>query len=419
MWVGLAMAVALGGGTLIYHQATGGGAPAGEAQLWVNTAASTCTRSSSPVSFATAQANGWLCTWNQAYAACQAGDTIRVKNGSYGDVEVTPNRPSIGGAGCQFIGESDTGVVLTMLSSRLLGGADYMNVKDITINTGSSHAKGLLMNETQHATYDNVDVTGPYAQFSAGWDRQTIDMTWKNSELGTAGNTTNRECGQELGQPVELDNVNGLTFDNMTFHPFIPDSGPECPPDNTMHLETIRINGNVDNFTIKNSVFTDGRGDNTALIFFTGDNSNGFQLVNSYLGALNGPGAGTTTMYLTVRADCTAMVFAYNHFQDGSIANDCTTSTGMLWVGNTRSANPGCDGTHIKNVWQGSGSCGTDTFIGASSFGYDGTGYHLTAGSPLINAGENTHCTTYAGNLDMDGGTRSGVCDAGPDEYGN
>ena len=43
-------------------------------------------------------------------------------------------------------------------------------------------------------------------------------------------------------------------------------------------------------------------------------------------------------------------------------------------------------------------------------------GYHLAAGSPAIDAGEEELCAKYTGGEDIDGDKRTGTCDAGPDE---
>jgi chitodextrinase len=388
------------------------------ANLWVDTNGGTCARQSAAGSYADAQA----CTWSTAYLAAQTGDTVRVRNGSYGDVTITANNTALASPGVQFIGESATGVVLT----DLLEPRDWMNIRDITIDTTGLHGRGMH-GHARNATYDNVDVRGPWANWASGYASPIIptNITWKNSEMGTPGNTQKRICGAGDGEPVQLAEVNGITFDNVTFHPFIPDGGNSaCGPDNTMHLETIRMDGNVDNFTIKNSTFTRGRGDNTAIVFVTGAGSNNLKLIGNFFGRLDGPGAGTTLLHLTDRSDCTTMQFAYNKFEGGWV-NSCSSQTGMLWVGNT-GPYPGCGGTHIRNLWAASGAptCGSDTFVSDclycfGALAYASDGIHLLSSSPAINGGESTYCQALTGSVDIDGRARSGTCDAGPDEYGN
>ena len=53
----------------------------------------------------------------------------------------------------------------------------------------------------------------------------------------------------------------------------------------------------------------------------------------------------------------------------------------------------------------------TGQLIGAAD------GYHLQSDSPAIDSGETTECMALTGGVDIDGEPRTGVCDAGPDEY--
>jgi hypothetical protein len=112
--------------------------------------------------------------------------------------------------------------------------------------------------------------------------------------------------------------------------------------------------------------------------------------------------------------------FAYNTF----LQTPGLGCTAITWVGNlgVASAYPDCSGIHIKNMWQGSGSCSSDTFIGNQSLGLDANS-RLTSSSPAIDAGEtpsaSDHCTgADVSSRDIDGTTRpqGAACDAGADE---
>jgi hypothetical protein len=74
-------------------------------------------------------------------------------------------------------------------------------------------------------------------------------------------------------------------------------------------------------------------------------------------------------------------------------------------------------------VWTAEKSdCGTDRWLAhpdpmTGAYEQADDGYHLTASSPAIDAGDEELCARYTGGRDIDGDRRSGRCDAGPDEY--
>ena len=85
----------------------GGGSAPGTANLWVDANGGSCARQATPGAYADAQA----CSWNGAYQAAQTGDMILVRGGSYGDVKIGPNKPSIGAPGVTFRSASGESVV--------------------------------------------------------------------------------------------------------------------------------------------------------------------------------------------------------------------------------------------------------------------------------------------------------------------
>src|SRR5262249_20840578 len=59
-------------------------ATSGTANLWVDVTGGSCVRSSTAAPYSDASA----CSWQQANSACQGGDTVIVRGGSYGDVVI-------------------------------------------------------------------------------------------------------------------------------------------------------------------------------------------------------------------------------------------------------------------------------------------------------------------------------------------
>lgn len=88
-------------------------APAGTANIHtVASGAGSCTRSVTPIDYATAVSNAWTCgSFDAANDICQNGDTVGVRGGSYGNVVISGSngRTSM----CTFTVASDQNVTMT------------------------------------------------------------------------------------------------------------------------------------------------------------------------------------------------------------------------------------------------------------------------------------------------------------------
>jgi len=125
---------------------------------------------------------------------------------------------------------------------------------------------------------------------------------------------------------------------------------------------------------------------------------------------------------------CVGIVLAYNFFKDqtGGFSDNCASESGDVYVGNLGFNQGGCPlkGTVTGNLWIGEthGDCPGNRWLPGtqddwSAYRLAPDGRHLTADSPAIDAGESKLCDEYAHRVDADGQRRSGMCDAGPDEY--
>jgi hypothetical protein len=299
--------------------------------------------------------------------------------------------------------------------------------------------RGWYHDGGSHVTLENVDISGPHANINVVGGSHN---SYLNSEFGTPGNTTPRVCGSGDAEPMELGSTLHFTIDHVTFHPFQPELGntETCDdPSGNMHLETLRVNAGVDDLKITNNRFMDGDGSNTARIFVTklqpagsGENSDRLIIANNYIGA----GGGSVSIFLA-NHECIGYRIAYNFWRQAFI-DACAQepdSDGLLFIGNLATMPSGnCPGTQPgrRNLWvdDAAGSCGTDNWlIGTKEpeefddvmlveYEHAADGYHLTAGSEAIDAGEAlAACEEFTGGVDIDGDPRGPTCDAGPDEY--
>ncbi len=353
--------------------------------------------------------------FRSAYQAAKPGDVVRVKAGSYGAQRLGPPNQDLD---APVTIEAATGekVTLTLLQTD----ADWLTVKDMRITAGPVGGRGWHSTGS-HITLDNVDISGPEATITV--DRGA-DVAYRNADMGTPGNTTPRHCANRNSEPVQVAETTGFTLFNVTFWPFIPELGnPICGPDGNMHLETVRINDGVRHVVIDRARFLAHDGSGTARLFAAGTSSD-VRVVNSYFGPTNGPGGGTgATITLN---HCDGWVFAYDFWTQG--LDDSACSVKPTYVGNIAAQPdylpcPGSSASHNLWTWTtAKAGCGTDRWLVRpepvlTAYKHARDGYHLTADSPAIDAGEEELCKRYTGGVDIDGQRRKGACDAGPDEY--
>jgi hypothetical protein len=188
-------------------------------------------------------------------------------------------------------------------------------------------------------------------------------------------------------------------------------AGPLCGSDNVPHLEFVRLESNSDNFTLRNNIYMPGSEAGSGYIFVNNGTTDNVRIIGNYF-ADN----AASTWIQAGDSPCNWTI-AYNTFSgdEGEVLG-CNAIT---WIGNLGPPNsyPGCSGTHIENVWQTTGSCGTDNFTtGSLGIGLIG---RLLAGSIAIDAAGAVQCLSLTDGVDIDGRPRIGTCDAGADEFGN
>jgi len=399
------------------------------ANLWVAPGAGEDPdRCDEPCEFDPARAFGSL---DAAYRAASSGDIGRIKGGDYPPQETDAAKEGLTEA-VTFVPAAGETVTLAGLATF----GDWLTLRDVTIDTTGAHERGWY-NGTEdrpggaHNTLDGVDIVGPWANL---YVRGGSDITFRNAAFGTPGNTERRVCGSGDAEPVDVADSPRMTIDRVTFHPFHPETGnPECGPDGTLHLETIRVNDGMDDFTLSNSVFEDDDGSGTARLFVTklsaagtGDNADRLRVVGNYFGTA----LGTASIHLGDGQQCVGYVFAYNLWTEGFLDACAKVDAESLRLVANLAAQPDylpCPGTGPgeSNLWIWSAAkkgCGSDAWVvdpAPQEYGaYELDGYHLTKGSPAIDAGQPLDaCREYTGGVDIDGEPRGRICDAGPDEF--
>jgi hypothetical protein len=385
------------------------------ANVWVDTNGGSCTYSSTPVAYSDAAACG---TFDAAWDKAAAGNTIVVKNGNYSRQDINGDKAS----DTYITGESKAGVVIsgtdqtcidpgTRPDSVMCAGGDHLFLRDVTVDTNTlygTEAIGSFITGT-NITYKNVDLLGEHPDMTVSGS----GFTWDGGTYADPG-PHEKLCGRSYGETVWVQNgaddvrINGIQFNPQT-------TDLSCQPLNP-HVEAFRIESGSNNITLSNNTYMPGWEAGSGYIFYSVTDTTNFRVIGNYFAD------NDASTWAQVPGSNPIDLVAYNTFSgDDGMSGGATT-----WVGNLGPNPQGvCSGTHIKNVWGGSGSCGSDTFVGSTSLGIDANG-HLQAGSPAINAAETPGASDYCtdastvASIDFDGGARpqGSACDAGADEFG-
>jgi len=420
-----ALVVVLGAGAVAVVLATGGTEGRGPGErgpnLWVDRDGGGCVRRAAPAPYV----DGEACSLEDAYRRAGSGDVVFIRAGRYPQAEIGPDNENLDQSVTMRPAE---GARVTLAG--LVTAGSRLTLRDVTIATEGRHRRGWISQDASQVRLDGVDITGPWANLRIEGGEGNA---YANASFGTPGNTEPRVCGQGDGEPLELTRTKGMTISNVDFQPFHPDrDNPLCGPDDVQHLETIRVNEGVDDLLLERSRFHRGDGSGTARLFVTklepagaGQNSNRIRVVNNWFGAAE----GTTSILLGENQVCAGYVFAYNLWEGGF--DDACRKDGpdsLTFIGNegTQPAYLPCPGTtagHNQWTWsEGRTDCGTDQWAidpcnCLDGLALAGDGFHLTAASPAVDAGQpEEECKRLTGGVDIDGEPRRGTCDAGPDE---
>lgn len=406
--------------------AGGGGDPEATANIWVELGAGTCTTASStPVTYEDAASPDLRCgSLDQAWDAMSSGQTARIVPGTYGPQTVTGDKS----ATTKFIGNGDSKddvmfrdtneCILAFAANSVLclRGAHFW-LENATLDSLDTYGQSSAMRNwansdcggcnAHHVTLKNVDIWGDYPNLFI----EAQNFTWSGGSWRQDGTVMPPLDCQGGGQAMNMQSsAQFVVLEGLRVNPANISDDPSCDP----HVEAMRIQ-NTNNVTIRNNRFVGG-GEWGSGYIFTGAGAapENVSIYNNIFPASGPP-------HLSCQCTTGANWFVgYNTFSTQSFA--LTPLTNVTAVGNY-GASIGCAATSIKNVWSGSGSCGTDTYIGGAALGLDSEG-RTQAGSPAIDAAEtpgaSDHCTDAAtiASKDFEGQARpqGSVCDAGADE---
>jgi hypothetical protein len=391
------------GGYVILHSFAAGTT----ANLWVDTNGGTCARSATPGAYVDA---GACASMQAAVAACQAGDIIRMKAGTYGAQTITSSSSS---PGCNIIAESGVS-----------GGNLATNGSWLTINGGTWQGWEPTGTGLHDIHLVNATVT---SQVWISNCCSNISMVGGSVSGVIDGGAPTAVMIQSLSPSTP---VSAVTFDGVEF------KNANCTTAGN-HFEVLRTQGWVSNLVIKNSYFHDN-GVNSSQIFissFTGgtDQTPGpIVIEGNYFAPPVTPTCGSAAFFQingNLQGDtCPDLSVRYNTSQsslttvwDSNGANCSTPQSNIKFKSNISTKAAGNCGSNSwdHNIWinGSSANCGAgdQTVASAAAAGLTGDGFHITSSSVALNAGDVSFCPS----IDRDGDTRpqGAACDAGADEF--
>ncbi len=353
----------------------------GTAHLWVDTNGGSCARQATPGAYADAQA----CTWNGAYQAAQTGDLIVVRGGSYGDVTIGPNKPSVAAPGVTFQPASGETVTVSDLENGYYsGGASNITfLGPVTARTFRSDGGSNIVVDGWRVDCggcDNVQMfhlesaTNVTVRNSDISDNQNNSLIWIQGTNLTFENNVIHDAGLPSGSSAHTEcmyawNVTNLTLKRNHFY--------HCAVmDVFITGSSVAHGGVVENNIFEKPWSSTGQISNTALAFHfrnggsppTPDPDNWDFRYNTFVGPLsittdaNPVGAGGMRIIgnaFLAGAPCghANTTYSYNAFVSGGCgSNNITHSLSTYLAGFTSSADPGNYSLRSTSVLRDSGN---------------------------------------------------------------
>jgi chitodextrinase len=373
------------------------------ANLWVDTSGGSCVRSSTPGSYNDTAA----CSWQQANAACQGGDTVLVKGGSYGDVVIRGSNGRT--SACSFTTTSGETVVVGSLElgtwNSCSPGANSPSTTNWITIVGPLKSREFHADCSNQVTVNGLDMDAGGQQITQPFQVQAgaTNFTLRNSKVHNALNPNAMMVLQ--GSNFTIDN-NDIYDDLNNTNGAIHDECLRTQPVQHMRLTRnhfwscnvmdVFLTGDsgrnlATDWLVENNIFEPptGSSGNAANAIFVRDGSDAYVVPDGFIVRYNT--FGSTGMYVAP-------------------GNSTPTANGMQIYGNYFATNSPCgmpNTSYSFNITPtGVDNCGG---AGAASFSasilnagflnnhpFSGNGggtaepagdYRLVAGSPLLNQG--------------------------------
>ena len=351
-----------------------------------------------------------------------------IRAGEYPQAQIGPDNDDLDEP---VVMRPDDGAKVTLAGLVTYGGR--LTLRDVTIATEGRHQRGWINEGASDVRLDGVDITGPWANLRvAGRRGQHLRQRRRSGRRATRGRAS---AAAATGEPVELTLTKGMTISNVDFQPFQPDRRQSrCAARTT--CSTWRRSASTTASTTScssaaASTAATARAPRGSSSPSSSRRARGRTPTGSGWSTTgSAPPRAPTSILLGENQICAGYVFAYNLWeggfddacrQGGRRRADLRRQRGHAARLPARAPAPRPPTTSGPGPPAGR-DCGTDTWAidpcnCLDGLGLAGDGFHLTAASPAVDAGQpEAECKRLTGGVDIDGEPRRGTCDAGPDE---
>jgi hypothetical protein len=440
VWSGLAIAICLAGGGLVYQTYADNSGTTETANLWVDTNGGTCTRQSTAGAYSDA---GACSSFDAAYSAASLGDIVLVRSGAYSVQTITDEsgKDTTGDEADVTIQPETAGTVT--VSGLALGtgvlntdGPDHLTISDISDSDLDPDTCGgwAIFGDSNDVTFDNIKTCNFYINTVTGSGASVTvasGLTIENSEF--TGCTTVIGGGAGGCDNIKIDGTDNFVFSGNYVHDFriVQGSGAHFECMFLSDATNVTIEGNrfenceffdilvqrcapanggrclVSGLTFQNNWFDqpwDGTGTQgrTGALAFSPRNT-GFSNVLIRFNSFNG-GTGISV----------------NDDDDGSTYSNFRIIGNLIGVADCEPS-----ATQDYNIFLGGSTCGTNATTASAASVYVDSAHLQSSGDWHLKTGTNgavdfvtPTSSDYALTDDIDGDTRpvGSARDAGSDE---
>jgi hypothetical protein len=444
------LGTSVGAGVTVLAPPGGGGGDPGLANLWMDSDGGTCTRSASLVAYVNAAACGDLDT---AITAASCGDTINIKQATYGQNNVDVDKSSCTSgtritiqaeesSSCSF---SSRGEATAALGVKFQSGLGLKGDPEYGMTLGNSgsavtgaktahlHFKcigvgNLSMENPSDIILEKVDLSTFYSGGVATLTLNKVDVgPWDAYEDGDGFS-----CCQEDSQVQKRNSVStsDIVIKDSYFHDHTNIGSQEQFPGQPglwAHIDCLQFLNGV-TITLERNTFESGTCTDTAFLIKPDQPPiSGLTVRNNVIGANGGGGAWTVQIATDSAEKCGAVKFWNNLMAIGGagLVLSCADSGSTAYNNRLPGVDwPSCLGPNSSNIsydynkYTGGGgeqTCGTNIITGTPTFLSDG--YHLDpADTVFLNLGRAGSAGTDFPSDDIDGDVRTSRPSVGVDE---
>lgn len=377
------------------------------------------------------------CTWDQAFDACDAGDTVIVRGDTYGDVTVS-GHPSGRTGMCEVWAANGEAVVIDEFENGFQTndtGGDWFT---ISAGGGTITAKSLYSDNANQTAFDGWTVDAEFSDPDSGAYSQIMHFEDTSNAVFRDGEIRNACSEENQGGMIVLSGDGPMTLENNEIH-----DAHMCDPSGDPHTECIWSSA-ANNVTLSGNIFHHC---GVMSVFVTGWDGNtyndGWVVENNVIGrpcsdnesphVCESPsgnafhfrsGAGTSGDPAPIPS---GWVIRYNTFRGNLNVNTggsppvANVIKGNVFLSTATCSVPNATYSYNAHV---SGSCGgtgtitnasllTNSFVDPDDYAAGGGDWNLITGSPLIGAADDSdHPDT-----DRAGNPRDTDVDIGAYEY--